>query len=55
MAEEFFKINDIQINLFKFKLITINVKNNIEEYKLIVDKQEVYTTKEKEAVRFLEI
>ena len=55
IAEDFFKINDIQINLFKFKLITINAKSNIEKYKVIVDKQEVYTTKEKEVVRFLGI
>src|SRR5437868_3985056 len=55
IAEDFFKINNIQINLFKSKLITINAKSNIEEYKVIVDKQEIYTTKEKEVVRFLEI
>ena len=55
IAEDFFKINDIQINLSKSRLITINAKSNIEECKVIVDKQEVYTTKEKEAVRFLEI
>src|SRR5437868_4643132 len=46
-------INNIQINSSKSKLITINAKSNIEECKVIVDKQEVYTTKEKEAVRFL--
>jgi hypothetical protein len=55
IAEEFFKINDIQINLFKSKLITINTKASIEERKVIVDKQEVYASKEKEAVRFLGI
>ena len=55
IAEDFFKINNIQINLSKSKLITINTKSNIKECKVIVDKQEVYTTKEKEAVRFLGI
>ena len=54
IAEEFFKFNDIQINLSKSKLIAINSKINIDECKITVDRQEVYTTKEKEAVRFLE-
>src|SRR5437868_9958725 len=53
IAEDFFKINNIQINPSKSRLITINTKSNIEEHKIIVDKQEVYATKEKEAVRFL--
>src|SRR5205085_4534429 len=53
ISEDFFKINDIQINPSKSRLITINAKSNIEERKVIVDKQEVYATKEKEAVRFL--
>src|SRR5437016_12960618 len=48
-------INDIQINLSKSKLIMINTKINKDECKIIVDRQEVYTTKEKEAVRFLGI
>ena len=55
IAEDFFKINNIQINPSKSRLITINTKSNIEERKVIEDKQEVYTTKEKEAVRFLGI
>ena len=48
-------INNIQINSSKSKLIIINAKTNIEEYKIIVDKQEVFATKEKEAIRFLGI
>ena len=54
MAEEFFKFNDIQINLSKSKLIAINTRTSVEERKVIVDEQEVYATKEKEVVRFLE-
>ena len=38
IAEDFFKINDIQINSSKSRLITINAKSNIEERKVIVDK-----------------
>ena len=48
-------INDIQINLSKSKLIAINTKINRDECKIIVDRQEVHATKEKEAVRFLGI
>ena len=53
VAEEFFKFNDIQINPSKSKLIAINTRTSVEERKVIVDKQEVYATKEKEVVRFL--
>ena len=55
IAEEFFNFNDIQINPNKSKLVIMNTKRKPEEKKVIVGKQELFSIKEKEAVRFLGI
>ena len=53
IAQEFFKINDIQINPTKSKLIVMNSKIKFEEKKILLKEQEIFLTKEKELVRFL--
>src|SRR5437868_8202273 len=53
IAQKFFKINDIQINPTKSKLIVMNSKIKPEEKKILLKEQEIFLTKEKELVRFL--
>lgn len=55
IAEEFYKINDIQINPSKSKLIVFNNKNLEEDSKIEIQGQEVKPTRKKEMVRFLGI
>jgi hypothetical protein len=53
IAEDFFRINDIQINPAKSKLVVLNSRIKKEEQKILVENQELFSIKEKELVRFL--
>ena len=55
IAGDFFKVNDIQINSAKSKLIVLNARDKVEERKILVENQEIFSMKEKKAIRFLGI
>src|SRR5690242_16395527 len=55
IAEEFFRINDIQINGKKTKLITMNSSNKSENKRVFFGGEWIYEEKETKILRFLGI